>query len=148
MRVRGNRAMATLAVLALFASACSFSKSSESSSDSSAASSRSLSSSSPDGKSKNEQAYRQDVGDYTASWARSKGDPGDGAEFQKGLARIAERHGVTNWEADRATYLGIGQGLRSAGVAPDDVSAFQSSLGGDSGSGAKLIEEGYADVRS
>ncbi len=145
-------ALAACLGLALASAGCSFSTSSASISDSITGSSESvsdsLSSSSPDGSSKSEQAYREDVRDYTASAARSGRG---GADFQGGLARVAELHGVTNWEADTATFVGIGEGLRRAGVAPAALADWAGRVGPSSGSrvqAERLIQQGYDATHS
>ena len=60
-----------------------------------------------------EEAYREDVSDYTRAYVKSGGDF---RGFQSDLARIAEEHGITNWEENLLTYTAIGEGLGSATV--------------------------------
>lgn len=135
-----NALVVLLVVPGLSAAGCSFSASSASISESITGSSKSvsdsISSSSPDGSSSSEQAYREDVRDYTATAARSGNDP---VAFRSGLARVAEAHGVTDWAADAATFVGIGEGLARAGVAPSTVEVWSGQLGQE-----RLIERGYA----
>lgn len=142
--VRAMR-MASIGGAVLLAAGCSISASSASISDSITGSSKSfsdsISSSSPDGSSKSEQAYREDVRDYTATAARSGRDA---ANFQSGLARVAASHGVTDWEADASTFVGIGEGLARAGVDPADVAEWSRGIGATGGESADLIERGYA----
>ena len=97
--------------------------SSESSSDSSKSSSKSSSSSSPDGES--ETAYLRDVRDYTARFAAATGP---GTAFQRDLGQIAARHGITNWEADRGTFIAIGFGLAKAGLDEGTARAFATEV--------------------
>ncbi|MDG2307615.1 MAG: putative lipoprotein [Candidatus Binatia bacterium] len=148
----GNLTLAAVLALSLASAGCSFSYSSESISDSLAGSSKSvsdsLSSSSPDGESKSEQAYREDVRDFTASAARSGRTV---SEVQGGLGTVAERHGVTNWGADAATFVGIGEGLRRAGFEPDHVQVWSAALVQDAAAkipADRLIQQGYDARRS
>lgn len=152
MRSTGTLALVPILALAVASGGCSFSASSESISDSLTGSSTSvsdsLSSSSPDGASKSEQAYRDDVRDYTASAARSGRTV---SEVQGGLAAVAERHGVTNWEADAATFVGIGEGLRRAGFEQAHVQVWSATLVQDAGAkipADRLIQQGYDGSRS
>ena len=48
---------------------------------------------------------------YTSAYVKSGGDFDS---FNRGLADIAAKHGVSNWESDTNTFIGIGQGLRVA----------------------------------
>lgn len=134
-----NRCMALTAALGLLLplGACSFIDSSVSSSDSIASSSASFSSSSPESR---EASYRDDVRDYTYAYVISGGDP---AAFQAKLATIAEKHGITNWEANQATYVGIGQGLGKAKVKPVELEAFKQNLSGGDASRAQAIQRGF-----
>ena len=125
--------------LVLFAG-CSISKSISSpfewSSDSIASSSSSSGSSSGD----RSQAYRNDVRDYTAAYVQSGGQFDT---FNRGLSNIASKHGVSNWEADDNTYIGIGQGLRKAGVSTMQLSVWKSNLSGGDAGRAAAIQKGY-----
>lgn len=150
--MRFTTAVAVCGALAVASAGCSFSYSSESISDSITGSSKSvsdsISSSSPDGSSKSEQAYREDVRDYTSTAARSGRRA---AEFEGGLARVAEQHGVTNWEADRATWVGIGEGLGRAGVGADELRKWSDALAHDQPAGLpadRLMRQGYDAGRS
>lgn len=152
MRSNGTLAFLAVGLVGWVSAGCSFSYSSASISDSIAASSQSisdsLSSSSPKDSSPSEQAYREDVRDYTATAARSDRT---GVDFQSGLAAVAERHGVTNWEADGATYVGIGEGLARAGVDRPGVERWSAELSHDESTAqpvGRLIRQGYDESRS
>lgn len=152
MHVRRSLAAAIALGLALAGAGCSISASSVSISDSisgsSKSSSDSISSSSPDGSSSSEHAYREDVRDYAASAARSGRTA---VELESGLASLAERHGVTNWEADDATWIGIGEGLRISGATPEGVARWSSEFGSAPGGreqAGRLILRGYDAGRS
>jgi|SRR5262245_54756102 len=125
--------------LALLAG-CSISRSSSSpfewSSDSSASSSASSGSSSRD----RAEEYRNDVRDYTAAYVQSGGQFD---AFPRGLSNIASKHGVSNWESDNNTYVGVGQGLRKAGVSPEGLSVWKANLAGGDSSKAAALQKGY-----
>ena len=126
--------------LTLSVGGCSFVYSSESSSDSIASSSASSSSSSPQSR---DDSYRDDVRDYTYAYVISGGDP---TVFQTKLATIAEKHGITNWEANQATYVGIGQGLGKAKVKSVQLEAFKQNLSHGDASKAQAIQRGYEQM--
>ncbi|NPA24960.1 MAG: putative lipoprotein [Deltaproteobacteria bacterium] len=93
-------------------SACSFSHSSKAFSNSSTSPSKS--SSGDDGEKEYKQTYINEIMIYTDGIVNTHATPDD---YMRGLARIAERNGISNWEANHDTYIGIGKGLRMAGLA-------------------------------
>ncbi len=97
--------------------ACSFSYSSKTLSKSSSSPSKS---SSGDEKAEKEyqQTYVNEVMLFTDNMAHTQ----TGAnEFYRGLARIAERHGISDWETLENTYIAIGRGLKKAGLEEDKL---------------------------
>jgi len=131
--------MAGSAVLALAVTGCSISVSSTS--DSSSSFKWSSESSSSSSKSSNQkESYQNDVRDYTEAYARSSNDP---AGFRSGLASVAQKHGITNWEADQATYTGIGQGLGKAQVNQSQLEVYKTDLAGGDAARATAMQEGY-----
>lgn len=127
--------------LVLIAAGCSISESVsksvsspfEWSSDSVASSSRS---SSPN----RGEEYRTDVRDYTQAYVKSGGDFDS---FTRGLSEIASKHGVSNWESDDNTFVGIGQGLKKAGVTSTQFGVWKTNLShGDPGKAAAM-QKGY-----
>ena len=115
---------------------CSFSDSSESISKS--VSSPFTSSSRSSGGS--DQSYRDDVRDYTAAYVKSGGDFD---AFQKQIAKLAAKHGITDWELDTNTFVGIGEGLKKAGATPTELAAWKTNLAGSDLSRANAIQQGY-----
>lgn len=115
---------------------CSISESVKSSFESSSASSASSS----DSSSKERAAYRTEVRDYTSAYVKSGGQFDN---FTRGLDSIASKHGVTNWEADQDTYVGIGAGLKAANVPPDQFAVWQSNLSGGDAAKAASMRTGY-----
>ena len=102
-----------LCVLACFAlAACSFSYSSKTLSKSSSSPSKS---SSGDEKAEKEyqQTYDNEVMLFTDNMVHTQTSASD---FVHGLARIAERHGISDWETLDKTYIAIGRGLKKAGL--------------------------------
>ena len=131
--------IALLGILALLAG-CSFSYSSGTSSDSSKSSSASSGASETDPKdAKN--SFMSDVSAYTTSAA--KGD--DAQAYLRELGSIAERHGITDWERDTASYNAIGTGLRRAGISRDNVKNvyFVQDLAAKEKNALVLILESY-----
>lgn len=108
--------LVTVLVFALQLTACSFSDSSGSFSKSSGSISDSVSSitSSPSESSKGRSRYQNDIADFTRAYVKSATVDADLVTFQNGLADIAARKGVVNWELDPETYIGIGRGLKKA----------------------------------
>lgn len=127
--------------LALLPLGCSFYYSSESSWKSSTSPSRSSASSSPDDDGDtDDEAYRNDVRDFTATYAASRRDL---AGFEPGLGEVARRHGVTDWEADDATFVGIGAGLKRAGASAEERAAYETAVGADDAAKRSLIRRGW-----
>jgi hypothetical protein len=100
--------------------------SSESSSDSSRSSSRSSASSSGSSSpSSREGPYQQDVRDYTSKWV------------------IAEKHGITNYEADQVTWVAIGMGLKKSGIGGERFQQVRDTLAAGNAEAGKWIDKGY-----
>jgi hypothetical protein len=137
--------LVAVALVALSLAGCSLSVSSWSLSKSSRSSSHSSDSSSSSSPGAAEQAYRDDVSDYTLAYAKSGG--ADFQAFQADLGRLAEEHGVTNWQESTATYEAIGDGLGRAGVSSAALMAYQRNLSGGDPGKADAIERGYRSAR-
>ena len=65
------------------------------------------------------------------------------ARLPVSIARLAERHGITDWEANLATYVAIGEDLGLAKVNEAELMAYQRGLGGDDLSKREAIRRGY-----
>ena len=121
--------------------ACAISKSiSDSVSESVESLSDSVSSISPGGDSPSMPAYENDVKAYAAVFAES---PGTEREFLRGIGRVAERHGITHWDARPETLVAAGQGLRRGGMTVEEMDDLRKSLSGLDESSARLVLEGY-----
>ncbi|BCX89712.1 hypothetical protein MIN45_P2085 [Methylomarinovum tepidoasis] len=135
-----TRAWVPLAVLLLLLTACSFSESSKVFSKSvSSPFSWSSDSSSP----AKEKKYQEEVADYTSAYVRSTAKETDIERFRKGLAEIAARIGIPDWENHPATFYGIGQGLRKAGLEGIEYETFKKNLAGDDYAKIQDIDKGY-----
>jgi hypothetical protein len=111
-------------------SSVSISDSIGSSSDSSASSSRSRSA-----------AYQDDVRDFAAAWDKSGGQYD---EFQSQVARLASKHGISDWENNKATWVGVGAGLRRGGVAGTPFETYKQNLTGGDADRMSWLQQGYA----
>lgn len=123
---------------------CSVSTSSQSASDafaSSESSSRSsVSSSRSSSGGERQSRYREDVRSYTAASVRS------GARldaFAKQLGELARSHGLTNWEDDETTYVGIGEGLGDAAVGTAQLETYKTSFSRSDPFKMQAIQRGY-----
>jgi hypothetical protein len=145
--VRWSPFLAVALVLALAGGAgCSLSKSSKSISASVSSPFKwSSASSSPDGDDEAEEsAYRDDVRDFTVSYARANDEP---AGLRDGLGQVAQRHGLTDWEAADGTYLAVGRGLAEAGLGEGELARYARVLASDDGARAALVWSGWAAAR-
>ncbi|WP_036095351.1 putative lipoprotein [Leptospira weilii] len=86
----------------------------------------SIFSSSSDDDEKKEKAYLKDVRDLTAMHVENGFQE---IEFKNDLSTLALQNGLTNWKSLRVTYLGIGSGLKKAGVNEDKFQNFLQGLG-------------------
>ncbi|HYB44759.1 MAG TPA: putative lipoprotein [Candidatus Methylomirabilis sp.] len=121
------------------ASSDSFSDSSGSSSDSANNSSKSSSnSSSPEG---SKSSYLDDVRVYTAAVTKS-GAPVDDA-FQKQLGALAQRHGISNWEDEMATFRAVGEGVGQGGGRPARLDTYMELLARSDPEKREAMKEGY-----
>ncbi len=123
--------------------ACSFSASSESSSASLESASDLASSPSSISSSKSAKKYEADVADYTFAYLKSASGTSDYPAFKKGLADIANKRGVSDWESDPHTYKGIGKGLKKAGIEGVGYDTFKKNFADGDTDKMRSIQEGY-----
>lgn len=90
------------------------------------------------------EAYQGDVRDYTEAYVRSSSDF---EGFTKGLASLAAKHGISNWEADEGTYTGIGQGLAKAQVKQTQLEVYKTNLSKGDAVKATAIQKGYEQYK-
>ena len=131
--------VALLALPLLALAGCSISDSISASFESSAASIASSSGSSTSS-SADRESYRNDVRDYTDAYVKSGGGFDN---FTRGLTDIAKKHGVSDWESDQDTYVGIGAGLKKGGVTPAQLEVWKTNLSNGDATKAASIQKGY-----
>ena len=107
---------------------CSISYSLEESSDSVSASldsitSISISSSGGEGEKVSATAtvYEEDVAAVTVLYV---GGEKNKDAFQRQVTSVAENHGISDWEQEGSTFVGMGMGLRRAGVAETSIAGL------------------------
>ena len=125
-------------LLGLAAGCGSISASSESISKSISSPSTSLSASSSP-----EDSYKHEVRDFTAAHVQQGGTAD---VLLREVGKIAQRHGVSNWENSEATYRAIGAGLAKVEKNQAEVDAYKANLTQTS-TQAQWLQKGYDDAR-
>jgi hypothetical protein len=97
-----------------------------------------ISSSSSGGASAASLQYKNDVGLLTVLHLRGRSSA-DG--FKRDLSDVAARHGVADWESNAFTFLGVGQGLKRAGVSQSEFNEFLARVAAPDAAG--LVKRGY-----
>jgi hypothetical protein len=77
-----------------------------------------------------DEEYARDLAAVSATFATS---PAREAALVRDVTRVAEVHGITDWESVDATWLGIGVGLRDAGMSEPQAAEFVARVFGDDG---------------
>ncbi len=77
-----------------------------------------------------DQQYASDLAAVSATFVDS---PVREAALVRDVTRVAEVHGITDWESVDATWLGIGVGLRQAGMSEPQTIALVARVFGDEG---------------
>ncbi len=131
------RRFPVILILALAAGGCSFSDSSESISDMT-----SSIISSPSSVSDKDEKYQNEVSDYTMAYVKSSNTT-DYAGFVKGLSEIASKRGISNWEQESITYVGIGKGLKKAGVSGVAYETYKKNFANNNEENMQNIQKGY-----
>jgi len=134
-------ALALLAVALSVAVGCSLSASSKSISKSI---SSPFASSSESSKS-NAERYREEVADYAQGFASGGG--GDIASFRRGLAGIAEKRGISDWESNRDTWKSLGVGLGRTKISEATFAGFVESWAEGDPTRSDLMREGFRSAR-
>lgn len=133
------RGLAFLPLLVTVAG-CSISASSVSISESIGTSSESVSGSSASSSRTNEDRYREDVAEYTKAYVQSGGQYD---AFERTLADLAQKRGISDWESSKATWVGVGQGLARARVSELALGTWKTNLAGDDEAKRRAIESGF-----
>ncbi len=118
----------------------SISKSSTSASDSFSASSDSSKSSSDGDEAEVESAYRRDVRDLAAAWAGAAAPP---ERLVRDLGRVAESHGISDWQRELGTYRALGAGLRRGGLDSRELQRLELRLDAGVPEARTALREGY-----
>jgi hypothetical protein len=84
--------------------------------------------------------YREDV---RAATVASVGDGVGPGELLRRLGSVAERHGISDWEASDDTFRGVGEGLRLAGLDAQAAAVFARDLTGDGDHACDVILEAF-----
>jgi hypothetical protein len=84
--------------------------------------------------------YRDDVQKYAEVCSRSSCEA---PAIRKGVTAIAEKYGITNWEADRGTFAAIGAGFARANMAQPQVDRYRIALAGNDAAGSRALQWGY-----
>lgn len=84
--------------------------------------------------------YRDDVRKYAEVCSRSSCAAPD---IQRGVTAIAEKYGITDWEADRETLSAIGAGFARANMTQDRVDRYRVALAGSGSAGSQALQQGY-----
>ncbi|MBM9501614.1 putative lipoprotein [Leptospira sp. 201903071] len=92
---------------------------------------------------KKEKAYLKDVRDLTAMHVENGFQE---IEFKNDLSTLALQNGLTNWKALRVTYLGIGSGLKKAGVNEEKFQTFVQGLGTSKPEIVESIQKGFSQL--
>ncbi len=85
------------------------------------------------------------MADYTTAYVRSSN--GDYAAFQRGLGKIAARHGISNWEVQPITYNAVGVGLKKANLSEVQYETFKRNFAASDYSKMQDIQAGYDATR-
>jgi len=79
--------------------------------------------------------------DYTAAYLSTAAF--ERAAFVQGISEIATANGVTNWEDDEATLVGIGRALKKAKLTGGVYETYKKSLGDANPLRMQMIQKGY-----
>lgn len=121
--------------------ACSFSNSSASSADSSGSSARSSGSSSG----KESARFQQDVEQYTALYVEEGGR--DESAFLAGIGDLARERGVSDWEAEAATWEAIGRALGRSPLTEAERHAYAQAWTDGDADRVRALGRGTATAR-
>jgi len=92
--------------------------------------------------SEQKQSYARDLRQYVTLFMSREGTQ---QEFERGVTRIAEMHGIAHWEAEPVTPYAIGQGLAEAGVQAQNMDLLNARLTSNTTT-ADLVRKGWRDV--
>lgn len=68
---------------------------------------------------------------------------GDDETFQRQIAFVAGKHGITAWANDDSTFVAMGKGLKQAGIKEDQISTLPYFSTISSGPKYDMLMKGY-----
>ena len=66
-----------------------------------------------------------------------------GEELLRQVGRVAEQHGISDWEAEPLAYRAMGEGLSMSGMDASEAHAFAREIAGDDAGIFRALVEGY-----
>ena len=88
--------------------------------------------------------YRKDVESYTKAFVVSGGSD---AAFMTGIGDLARKRGITDWESDDDTWLGIGRGLGGTKIDKVQLDVYEKNWTGGDAAKIRRIQKGFDQVR-
>lgn len=85
-------------------------------------------------------AYYFDVRESTAAAIVAQASTD---EILRSISRAANQHGISDWEAEKGSYLALGEGLRLGGLNEKQAKTWISQLSGGNIETASLITQGF-----
>lgn len=85
--------------------------------------------------------YPEEVKSYTAAYLETEDQNSN--NFQSGLSDLAASNGISDWEANSATWISVGQGLAEANLEQEAAQAYAQSWSGGNPDILALIMQGY-----
>jgi len=74
---------------------------------------------------------------------KSGGDP---SRLMTQVGTVATKHGVSDWESNESTYVGIGAGMADAKVTSAELDGYKATIATNEEQ-AKWMQEGYDDAK-
>ncbi len=87
-----------------------------------------------------EEAYLRDIRAVTTAQLRRSNDL---YTFRKEVARVAKKHGISDWEARRTTWFGIGEGIAATDLSSVQAQKTIALLGETHPDRVKTMQRGY-----
>ncbi len=85
-------------------------------------------------------AYYNDVRESTATAIIAQAST---AEVLRSVSRAAKQHGISDWEAQQDSYIALGEGLRQAGLTPNQAQKWIARLSPGNQQNAQLMLQAY-----
>ena len=86
--------------------------------------------------------YEQDIAQLAYTYAQQGGEMG---ALRGGVASLAAKRGISNWEADSLTTRSIGKGVGQAGISEEELTSFSDQLFGDDPTKHEDLRDGYRE---